>query len=425
MPSPLAPTFRALVSYLPISLYAESLRLNSAIVLAIAGRSILPLPTTGCIRDLGRIWHISPSDVLSDFDLEDRLVAASLRHGNSFPLVNSAVLRRASIIKRREAHKESDEAAFVPRQTFVYLTYLIPATQPTQLSNQNFFSWVAIFSELATLIGTSTMCFYYGLFVGGLLSLCQVASAVLLFSIEYVSAFIFAHEKAIEKDTKLTVAHGAALDAHVVVQGWNATNIDVIIGYSAQLHAMTNIPGKIKRWRTVKLLLRTLAMVLLIQAALLGSLLNNGTKQIWGSLIWLVGHMAMILVARLELWQNPDAFLGPQLFRVSRLSPVSFGGRKPALAFIATLPGVAFRHGVGRWDWICGFMPDNDRRREWTTEFSDADRDDVVEGSEQWNRLTDSCRWVLSEVRAARSAALYKSSSGKFLIATGSNARPS
>jgi hypothetical protein len=424
MPSQWVSTFRAVVSYLPIGLYAESLRLNSAIILAIASKSVLPLPATGCIRDLGRIWHLSPSDVLSDFDLGDRPVVESLRHGNSFPLVNTAVLRRASIIARPEIHTESDEAAFAPRQTFVHLTYLIPATRPVLLSDQIFFSWVAIFGELATLIGTSAVCFSYGLFVGGLLSLCQVASAALLLSIEHVTTFVFAHDKAIEKDTRFIVACGAAVDAHVVVQDWNATDIDVVVGYSAQLHALTNIPGKIKRWRVVTLLLRTLAVVLLIQAALLGSLLSNGTKQVWGSLTWLACHMVMLLVARVEPWQNPDVFLGPQLFRVSRLPPVQFSGRKPALAFIATLPGVAFGHGVGQWDWIAGFMPDNDRRREWTAEFSDADRDGVAEGSEQWGRLTDSCRWILSEVRTARSMAVFKSSSQNFLEAIGPNPRP-
>jgi len=426
MPSHWASTFRAVVAYLPICLYAESLRLNSAIILAIASRSALPLPTTGCIRDLGMIWHLSPSDVLSDFDQGDRPVVASLRHGNSFPLVNTAVLRRASIIARPEIHTESDEAAFAPRQTFVHITYLIPALRPVLLSDQIFSSWVAIFGELATLIGTSAVCFSYGLFVGGLLSLCQVASAVLLLLIEHVTALVFAHEKAIEKDTRVTAARGAAVDAHVVVQDWNATDIDVVVGYSAQLHALTNIPGKIKRWRVVALLLRTLAVVLLIQAALLGSLLNNngGTKQVWGSLTWLACHMVMFLVARIEPWQKPDVFLGPQLFRVSRLPPVHFGGRRPALAFIATLPGVTFRHGVGQWDWMAGFMPDNDRRREWTAEFSGADRDGVVEGSAQWDRLTDSCRWILSEVRAARSTTVLKSSSQNFLEAIGLNPRP-
>ena len=71
-----------------------------------------------------------------------------------------------------------------------------------------------------------------GLFVGGL-SLCQVASAAILLSIEHVTAFVFAHEKAIEKGTRLTAARGAAVDAHVVVQDWNATEIDVVVGYSA------------------------------------------------------------------------------------------------------------------------------------------------------------------------------------------------
>jgi hypothetical protein len=31
-------------------------------------------------------------------------------------------------------------------------------------------------------------------------------------------------------------------------------------------------------------------------------------------------------------------------------------------------PGIEHKFGVGRWDWMDGFMPDNERRKEWLGE---------------------------------------------------------
>ena len=52
---------------------------------------------------------------------------------------------------------------------------------------------------------------------------------------------------AIEKDHILTAAHGAALYVHVVVEDWNASNVDIIVTYSSVLYLpfpFTSVGGK-------------------------------------------------------------------------------------------------------------------------------------------------------------------------------------
>lgn len=60
---------------------------------------------------------------------------------------------------------------------------------------------------------------------------------------------------------------GAALDVHVVVENFNASEIHVLIGFSAHLHSLTNIPIRIGSWRSVVWITRLVGVVLVIQAA--------------------------------------------------------------------------------------------------------------------------------------------------------------
>jgi hypothetical protein len=48
-----------------------------------------------------------------------------------------------------------------------------------------------------------------------------------------------------------------------------------------------------------------------------------------------------------------------------RLPPVNFLGRRAALAFIATIPGIKRKFS---WDWMDGSMPNNEWRKEWLAE---------------------------------------------------------
>jgi len=122
------PTLRLIISYVPIALYVESLRLHSGLISALASPAAVPAPVTGCIKDLSRIWHLSPSELLSDINLHSRPIVASLRHGNIFPLVNAALLYRAHITGRRPVPIDVQDTDVAPRQTFVYITYLLPVT---------------------------------------------------------------------------------------------------------------------------------------------------------------------------------------------------------------------------------------------------------------------------------------------------------
>ena len=120
------PKARKIISYVPVAMYAESLRLNSALVLASGSSLAIPPPLTGCVRDLNRLWHLSPSDVLSDFHLRCGASVASLRHGNSFPLANRAILDRAGVTSRRTLREYSKQIDLASRPVTLHITYMIP-----------------------------------------------------------------------------------------------------------------------------------------------------------------------------------------------------------------------------------------------------------------------------------------------------------
>lgn len=97
-----------IISYLPVSLYAESFRVSSAILLATSSRRIVLPPITGCIKDIDRLWNLSVPKLFSDFSTE-QYVVASLRHGNTFSLCNSSLLTRAGLVGRSRDSIEVDE----------------------------------------------------------------------------------------------------------------------------------------------------------------------------------------------------------------------------------------------------------------------------------------------------------------------------
>ena len=175
---------------------------------------------------------------------------------------------------------------------------------------------------------------------------------------------------AIGKDRVLAAAHGAALDVHVVVEDWNASNVDVIAGYSSELHALTNIPVHLNRWQTVRWITRLIGIVLIVQAALLASLLGSPTEQAWGSIRWRVAYLLMLTSTHIFPFKDPDMLFSALPAKATRLKPINFSGRKAALIFIATILGINCKYGVSRWDWMDRFMPNNERRKKWLTEVT-------------------------------------------------------
>jgi hypothetical protein len=408
-----------ILSYVPLGMYTESLRLNSALISAIGSSLAVPVPITGCIKDLGRIWHLSPSDVLSDFRPYGGFSVASLRHGNTFPLVNKAFLERASIIGRRLPNKDSDDTELHPRIVRLHITYILPTTPQYRLPYAVIHSQIITAAETLALVAISTWLFIYGLAIGAVLLLCLAINALLLLILQRTTTLIFANKAAIEKDTSLTAARGAALDVHTVVEDWNAPDMDVIVGYSSQLHALTNIPIRIKQWRAVVWVSRLMSLVLIVQASLLASLLGSRTVQVWGSVVWLACYLLMLVPSLLVSVKNPDMLFEGQPSKVKRMPPINFIGRKAALVFIATLPGIEQRFGVGRWDWMDPFMPNNQRRKEWLAEITAGGMERDLESSESASTLSEDSRRILSQVNSALKKDEFKRAADEFMKGVG------
>jgi hypothetical protein len=347
------------MSYVPIALYAESLRINSALVYAIGSRLSIPLPLTGCIKDLSRIWHISPSDVLSDFKSSQSSVA-SLRHGNSLPLVNKAILERAGLIGRKSYPVDAENDW---RTMTVNLTYLYPLGSIPLRSGQILVSRIITAAEIVALTTIAVLSYFSKLYIGAGLVLCLAVNIILQILLSHFSTTPFAKQSNIASDVAITSKRGAASDVHVIVEHWNASEIDVLVGYSAQLHALTNISVRIRCWWVVSWVSRAMILVLVVQAAALTSLMGAKNEQALGSLIWLACYLFMLVPPALMARSNPDMLIGSQRAAPVRVPPIHFTGRKPALAFISTLPVTGFVEG--RWDWVDNFLPRNQRRKEW------------------------------------------------------------
>jgi hypothetical protein len=96
--------------------------------------------------------------------------------------------------------------------------------------------------EFIILITLSAICFQNSLWIAGVLLLCLAVNLALLLILQYGTKFVFANALALARDILLTAANGAAIDAQVIERVWNATEMDVLVGYLSQLHALTNIP---------------------------------------------------------------------------------------------------------------------------------------------------------------------------------------
>ncbi|BCS23556.1 uncharacterized protein APUU_31780S [Aspergillus puulaauensis] len=374
------------ITYAPIALYAENLRVSSALVQSICSKICTHSPVTGCVKDIATLWNIRQQDIFEypTFSQSGKQVV-SLRHGNTFALVNAAVLDNAALIERGlslDRPKPATEAALsVFRPTTVNITFLTPTSKPqhiNHISNVKRFwlSYTITLLEGLTLLLAAAFLAYEGLFLGAVILVCPFASTALLVSLQHFSRPIFANKASIEKDNRIKASGGAAVDVHIVAANWNASELDVLIGYSSQLHALTNIPMRTNNPRLMLWMARILTVVLVTQASLLaasaagtrdtgsGSGSDQTNAEAWGTLCWLVCYLLMLIPLRIFKSHLEDSLLDTQPFVARRLSSLVFSGRKDALCFIAGLP-VSLRETVGRWDWVDAFMPPNARRREW------------------------------------------------------------
>lgn len=360
-----------IVSYLPIALYAENLRVERSIVSALCNPLSIPCPVTGCIKDLERLWNIRPCGLFDGSEAHAAPVVSSLRHGNNFPLVNKTILGLLGMSGKLPP-QNLDDPGPSSRLTVVNMTFLAPRRRKTKERRRLYFWKLFIISTeivAMTLLGLELA--HLGLYVAAALIGCLTFNTLILAVLEQLVSVGFAHATQIEEDSYITAARGAPLDVHVVAQNWNASTLDVLIGYSSQLHSLSNLSARVTKGRwAIKCATRLLAITLTLQAALLTSLVSNASEQTVGSAIWLCCYFIMHippwlfakLIKRSETMPQKDAHHTAELVQPP---PAHFSGRRAALAFIATLPHTS---KAGRWDWINGFIPPDARRRQWEKE---------------------------------------------------------
>ena len=353
--------------YAPIALFAENLRVQNAFISSILRTTCVPPPITGCIRDLGRVWNLDEFDLYGDFRSGTHFVAVSLRHGNTFPLVNKQVLELAGILNRSTQVKAiiSTEVP-LRRPTIVNVSFVLPACTKEDQRRRYIYLWAcrsSVAIETLMIIALMAICAFYKLNVSVLLIACVASNAVALKFIQSKAKPVYGNASAQHMDSQRKVLGGAALDVHLITSHWNSNKLDVVCGYSSQLHALTNIPIRTNNFRLVSWTARFLVVTLVVQAAALASLIGNNSVQSLGSVVWMVLYLIMQIPERVlhKLNLVPNV-LREQPGEIWKLPPIQFSGRRAALAFIATLP---VSQKADTWAWLDAFMPSNARRRQW------------------------------------------------------------
>ena len=387
-----------------------SLQVSKALIYSISSQRVGPSPIAGCVKDIDRLWNLSTRELLADFS-ENRWVVASRRHGNSFSLVNTALLKRAGIIGRARDTVEADQEAFRP--TTVHITYITPRRDDGSGGGQISTAHILLVVEVVILFAIATLLLRYEIIVGAGLVYCIILTYVLLWPLQRFTSFMFAKGHDLSEDMQRTTANGAATDVHIVTEHWNASEIDVIVGYSSQLHALTNISVRIMNSKVVRWVARALVIILAVQAALLASLAGKSDQRVLGSVVWLLCYLVLKIPPRVLMKRCPDVLLDGQSAVAERLPPMTFSGRRAALAFIGSLPMTESK--VGQWDWLDGFMPPNERRKQWE---ADIVAGGIMHDEEEVEAKVDvekDVKAVIDEVKTKRSKDEFRRPTQDFL----------
>ena len=89
------------------------------------------------------------------------------------------------------------------------------------------------------------------------------------------------------------------------------------------------------------------------------------------------------------------------------------------MVFIATLPGIEQRFGVGRWDWMDAFIPNNQRRKEWLAEITAGGLEKDLESIESASTLSEGSKRILLQVNGARNEHVFKRATEEFMKGVG------
>ena len=385
----------SIFSNLPIALYALGFHVQDGLVSAICNKAAAPVPFIGAVADLKTIWNIKQSDLFGVLGHGTKLQVASLRHGNTFPLVNKAILTAAGCIEQSPA-VHSDLT--MPRAVNANTTFLLPkeATEGATVSAKLVGGLVGCF-EISAFVCSGVWQGLRGMYFGAALTGCLAFSTTCYLVLQQLAAPIYASQSAIQNDKTRTVKNGAATDVHVVVPDWNSDEMYVLVGYSSQLHSLTNVPVRVNKPLLLLWTCRVLGVVLCAQAALLAKIIQTPPPAVFGSPIWLISILVAyaVRVGLSKIVSKVD--LGTEPIEVVRAPQIVFPARRTALAFIASLPMTPSK--ADKWDWVDGFLPNNERRQSWQQEM---DMADLVSADEAEVNLSDDGRRIVTQVRNVR-----------------------
>lgn len=392
------------IPYLPVALFAESLRLQKSLLHAVASPSIPISAVTGCIKDMDLLWNFSTKDLLASSD-GSSWVATSRRHGNNFPLVNAALLAQLGLIGRSRESSDVDEDAH--RATVLHITY-ITSLDKRSVTASSKWARLWLYLEISGLVVIAMEMYRSCMYSGSIAIICMALGLLLLKMIQKYTTFVFGNRQAIALDSKLTARDGAATDVHVVAENWNATELDVLVGYSSHLHALTNIVVQVRRRKLLRTICRILLVVLAVQAAALASLFgeSQSRERVPSTLIWLSCYMVLQLPHQIYLKYHPSAMLQELPTKVRKLSPLVFTSRRTALAFIGAIPMTEPR--AGNWDWLGGFVPANKNRQQLENLSVAASLMTGISDVETGSLTDQRIKTMLSNIYSVQSSSEYK-----------------
>lgn len=404
--------FRA-VSFLPIAPFAENLRAQPSLLSCICSNSAAAIPLTGCIKDLSRLWFVDFEELFGGFHTGRQSLVSSVRNGNSFPLANQGFWKLAGLLEKPPQKYPLQKFA---HPVTVGLTFILPTVPPSTSVSSTYFWLRHCFNtiNLTLHLGLAVLLGFFGLYLGSLLMICMAILDILQAVLRHTTSAIFSLRRNMEGDA-LPMSEKDPIDVHVIAQTANASYMDVLVGYSIQLHALTNIGIQPSRPRLISWVLRTIDAVLIVQAAAL-TCLSSGNfplNQSVSSAIWLSCYLFMLLTAS-SLNKNVGAlFLENQPGCTMKVPTITFSKRTAALAFISMLP-VDERKGVDH-QWMDEFIPGNQRREDvWHSIYSRllpcAKR---TEGDDE-----EGVKYLIQEVQNHLRSTEYKVALDKFLRQT-------
>ena len=359
--TPASQIFRA-VSFLPIAVFAENLRVQPALLSCLCSKSAAAIPLTGCIKDLSQLWFLNFEELFGGFHTGWQPLVSSVRNGNSFSLANRGFLKLAGLLEEPQQKHPSQKFA---RPVTVGLTFVLPTVSSSTSASSTYF-WLRHCFNMINLtlhLGLVVLLGFFGLYLGSLLMACMAILDILQMVLRHATSAIFSLPRNMDGDA-LPMSAKDPIDVHVIAQTTNASHVDVLVGYSIQLHALTNIGIQPSRPRLIKWVVRTIDAILVVQAAVL-TCLSSGNfplNQSVSSAIWLSCYLFMLLTASSLNKNAGDLFLENQPGCTMKVPTITFSKRTAALAFISMLP-VDQKKGIDH-QWMDGYIPDNQRRKD-------------------------------------------------------------